>query len=88
MTRWTSVLRVIVGTVVVGVLAHAQAPQAPETPAPRLRPAWRMAGNTPCVGPWGGIYECPPAPTVVAVPAGGRGRMRGLPSTTRTRKHR
>jgi imidazolonepropionase-like amidohydrolase len=70
MTRWTFVLRVIVGTVVVPVLVYAQASQAPETPAPQLRPAWRMAGNTPCVGPWGGIYECPPAPTTVAIRAG------------------
>jgi imidazolonepropionase-like amidohydrolase len=29
-----------------------------------------MAGNTPCVGPWGGIFECPPAPTTVAIRAG------------------
>ena len=29
-----------------------------------------MAGNTPCVDPYGGIYECPPAPTTVAIRAG------------------
>lgn len=70
MTRWKSVLGVIVGTVVVPVLMYAQAPQAPETPVPQLRANWRMAGNTPCVGPWGGIFECPPAPTTVAIRAG------------------
>ena len=29
-----------------------------------------MAGKTPCVGPWGGVYECPPAHTTVAIRAG------------------
>ncbi len=51
-------------------LLYAQAPVPPETPAPQLRANWRMAGNTPCVGPWAGIYECPPAPTAVAIRAG------------------
>ena len=71
MTCWKFVLRMIVGTVVVPVLSYAQAAQAPETPVPARRPGpWRMAGNPPCVGPWGGIYECPPAPTLVAIRAG------------------
>lgn len=71
MTGWKFVLRVIVGAVLVPVLAYAQAAQAPETPVPARRPGpWRMAGNPPCVGPWGGIYECPPAPTLVAIRAG------------------
>jgi imidazolonepropionase-like amidohydrolase len=29
-----------------------------------------MAGNVPCVGPWGHVYECPPAPSPVAIRAG------------------
>jgi imidazolonepropionase-like amidohydrolase len=40
--------------------AQVQPPPAP----------WRGAGPTPCVGPEGGIFQCPPAPRVVAVRAG------------------
>ena len=40
--------------------AQVQAPPAP----------WRGAGAAPCVGPDGGIYQCPPAPRVIAVRAG------------------
>jgi imidazolonepropionase-like amidohydrolase len=40
--------------------AQVQAPPAP----------WRGAGATPCVGPDGGVYQCPPAPRVVALRAG------------------
>ena len=48
---------------VLAAVVSAQAPVPPPTPPNPVRPgAWRMAGNTPCVGPWGGIYECPPAP--------------------------
>jgi len=72
MTRWKSVLGLgaILGTLVVPTLMYAQAPVPPETPAPQLRANWRMAGNTPCTGPWGGIFECPSAPTTVAIRAG------------------
>ena len=31
---------------------------------------WRGAGPVPCVGSDGGVYQCPPAPLVVAVRAG------------------
>ncbi len=31
---------------------------------------WRGAGPTPCVGSDGGVYQCPPAPGLVAVRAG------------------
>lgn len=31
---------------------------------------WRGAGTTPCVGSEGGVYQCAPAPRVVAVRAG------------------
>src|SRR5437660_840292 len=37
--------------------------------APAAAP-WRGAGPTPCVGSDGGIYQCPPAPGMVAVRAG------------------
>jgi imidazolonepropionase-like amidohydrolase len=75
MPRWTPLLRAaivtVVGTFAITLVGLAQPPQAPETPVPTLRPgAWRMAGNHPCVGPWGGIFECPPPRTSVAVRAG------------------
>jgi hypothetical protein len=40
--------------------AQIQVPPAP----------WRGAGMTPCVGTDGGVYQCPPAPRLVAVRAG------------------
>ena len=71
MIRWNVALSAIVGTLLVPNLIYGQVLGPPETPAPTLRPGtWRMAGNTPCVGPYGGIYECPPAPTTVAIRAG------------------
>jgi imidazolonepropionase-like amidohydrolase len=70
MTRWISFLGLGVMLAATGPTLVAQAPVPPETPAPQLRANWRMAGNTPCVGPWGGIFECPPAPTTVAIRAG------------------
>ncbi len=71
MIRWKAVLSAIVGTLLVPVLMYGQVPIPPETPAPTVRPGpWRMAGNTPCVGPFDGIYECPPASTTVAIRAG------------------
>jgi imidazolonepropionase-like amidohydrolase len=70
MTRWLSFLGLGVMLWTTGPTLLAQAPVPPETPAPQLRANWRMAGNTPCVGPWGGIFECPPAPTTVAIRAG------------------
>jgi len=48
---------------VVTAAAWAQGPALP--PAP-----WRGAGPTPCVGPEGGIFTCPPAPKTVAIRAG------------------
>jgi imidazolonepropionase-like amidohydrolase len=40
--------------------AQLQSPPAP----------WRGAGPTPCVGSDGGIFQCPPAPRVIAIRAG------------------
>lgn len=62
MTRWTCLMGVVLGTLLLSILLNAQAPQ---TQAP-----WRGAGAQPCVGPDGGVYECPPAPRLVAVRAG------------------
>ena len=39
--------------------------QVQKPPAP-----WRGAGPTPCVGSDGGIFQCPPAPRVIAIRAG------------------
>jgi imidazolonepropionase-like amidohydrolase len=41
--------------------------QAQPQPAPA---PWRGAGPTPCTGADGGIFQCPPAPRVIAVRAG------------------
>ena len=71
MQEWRAVARAFLGIAVVPILTYAQAPVPPATPPNPVRPGtWRMAGNTPCVGPWGGIYECPPPPSVVAIRAG------------------
>jgi imidazolonepropionase-like amidohydrolase len=47
-----------------GVWAPVQA-QVQPPPAP-----WRGAGSTPCAGPDGGVFKCPPAPQTIAVRAG------------------
>jgi len=49
-----------IGILLTAYTLGAQAPQAP----------WRGAGPTPCVGADGGVFRCPPAPSVVAVRAG------------------
>jgi imidazolonepropionase-like amidohydrolase len=76
-THSRSVLKAAIG--VVGFLSLAPAAwaqvsnagKAPETPAPQVRQGpWKLAGNVPCLNPWGGISECPPAPTTVAIRAG------------------
>jgi imidazolonepropionase-like amidohydrolase len=45
---------------IAAITLRAQAPQ----------PNWRGAGPPPCAGPDGGVYQCPPAPRVVAIRAG------------------
>src|SRR2546428_3101884 len=47
------------------LIATTLSAQVQPPPAP-----WRGAGPTPCVGPDGGVYQCPPAPRVIAVRAG------------------
>jgi imidazolonepropionase-like amidohydrolase len=59
--RSKSVLTAAFGIVLSATLwAQVQPPPAP----------WRGAGATPCVGSDGGVFQCPPAPRVVAVRAG------------------
>jgi len=65
----------IVGVLIVAPKLYAQvsnAGKALETPAPQVRPGpWRGVGPVaPCVLPWGGIYSCPLAATIVAIRAG------------------
>lgn len=52
---------------VLGILVGAAASWAQVQPPPAR---WRGAGPTPCGGPDGGIYQCPPAPRSMAVRAG------------------
>jgi imidazolonepropionase-like amidohydrolase len=55
-TLSAAVLGILLSTATIG----AQAPTG----------AWRGAGGAPCVGSDGGVYQCPPAPRVVAIRAG------------------
>jgi imidazolonepropionase-like amidohydrolase len=45
-----------------GIALYAQV-QRPPVP-------WRGAGPTPCAGPDGGVFQCPPAPRSIAIRAG------------------
>ena len=47
------------------IVATALDAQVQPPPAP-----WRGAGLTPCVGSDGGIFQCLPAPRVIAIRAG------------------
>jgi imidazolonepropionase-like amidohydrolase len=58
----------ILGVIVCAVVISAQAPPTP--PRQRAPEPWRFAGERPCVGPEGGILQCPPAPRTVAIRAG------------------
>jgi imidazolonepropionase-like amidohydrolase len=60
--RFKSVLTTALAITLSAATARAQV-QSP--PAP-----WRGAGLTPCVGSDGGIFQCPPAPRVIAIRAG------------------
>jgi imidazolonepropionase-like amidohydrolase len=53
---------VLISCLLLGAALHAQV-QPP--PAP-----WRGAGPTPCAGPDGGVFQCPPAPRSIAIRAG------------------
>lgn len=71
---WKAALGILAAlTAVPGLWAQvSNAGHAPETPAPQVYSGtWRGVGPvTPCILPWGGIYACPPAPSVVAIRAG------------------
>lgn len=58
--RCNPVLAAAFGIFMAAITLRAQAPQ----------PNWRGAGPPPCAGPDGGVYQCPPAPRVVAIRAG------------------
>lgn len=56
---------------VAAVLSIGLLAQAPATPSRKPAPEpWRFAGDRPCVGPEGGVLQCPPAADVVAIRAG------------------
>src|SRR5580704_4092385 len=64
--RCESVLRLapgIIGVLGVASVLWAQGAGGPGTP-------WRGAGPQPCFGPYGGVYQCPPGPRIVAIRAG------------------
>src|SRR5260370_23324358 len=52
-------------TAIFGIILTVMQAQVQVPPAP-----WRGAGKPPCVGSDGGVYQCPPAPRLVAVRAG------------------
>ena len=58
-------LSVVTFLAAIALSAPLQAQGVQPPPAP-----WRGAGATPCVGSDGGIFQCPPAPRVIAVRAG------------------
>jgi imidazolonepropionase-like amidohydrolase len=58
--RCKFVLMAVFGILATGLYAQVQPPPAP----------WRGAGPTPCVGPDSGIFQCPPAPRLIAIRAG------------------
>jgi imidazolonepropionase-like amidohydrolase len=68
MVRARGVLGVSIGALAFSVVLQAQ---APATQARRPAPSpWRFAGTQPCVGPEGGVLQCPPAPRAMAIRAG------------------
>ena len=59
------------GLAAAAVLSTGLLAQAPATPPRKPAPEpWRFAGDRPCVGPEGGVLQCPPLPGVVAIRAG------------------
>ena len=66
MSRVNAVVGASLITVMCGVLAAQAPPTPPRQPAPS---PWRFAGTQPCVGPEGGVLQCPPAAKTIAVPS-------------------
>src|SRR5579872_4854564 len=56
--------------IALGAVTAAAQVQKPAFQVHQPQAPWRGAGVTPCVGSDGGIYQCPPAPQVVAIRAG------------------
>jgi imidazolonepropionase-like amidohydrolase len=64
-------LNVVVGAGLVAAMCTGLSAQAPPTPLRQPAPSpWRFAGTQPCVGPEGGVLQCPPAAKTIAVRAG------------------
>jgi imidazolonepropionase-like amidohydrolase len=57
-----------IGVLMSAALLVAQAPSTP--PRKPAQSPWRFAGTQPCVGPEGGVLQCPPAARTIAVRAG------------------
>ena len=68
MVRRNAVLAASLGALVCVSVLYAQAPPTP--PRQQAPSPWRFAGTQPCVGPEGGILQCPPAPRAIAIRAG------------------
>jgi imidazolonepropionase-like amidohydrolase len=68
MVRVKSVRAACVGAVLWSAFLQAQAPATPDRQ--RAPEPWRFAGTRPCVGPEGGVLQCPPPARAVAVRAG------------------
>jgi imidazolonepropionase-like amidohydrolase len=61
----------VVSAGILAFMCSAVAAQAPPTPPRQPAPSpWRFAGDRPCVGPEGGVLQCPPAAKTIAVRAG------------------
>jgi imidazolonepropionase-like amidohydrolase len=56
---------VLIASLMIGVGMSTVWAQVQPPPAP-----WRGAGAVPCLGPDGGIFQCPPAARVIAIRAG------------------
>ena len=68
MCRERFVLGIAIAAACCSALLYAQAPATPQRQ--RAPSPWRFAGTQPCVNPEGGVLQCPPAATTIAVRAG------------------
>ena len=68
MVHEKTVLAAGLGAMLLTTLLQAQAPATP--PRQQAPDPWRFAGTRPCVGPEGGVLQCPPAPRAIAVRVG------------------
>ena len=64
-------MHAVVSAGILAFMCSTLAAQAPATPPRQPAPSpWRFAGDRPCVGPEGGVLQCPPAAKTIAVRAG------------------